>query len=208
APRRRRSGRRRPHHRSAGGAHRSRRHARDVGGARARGRAPPLRRRAQGARRRARADRGPGAGGAPSRAFGERVILRERDRLAPRALARPKSGGTTSRHYDVVVLGRSLGCLVAAALLARRELRVLLLGQGERAVGTGLQGRRLARRRVTVPYADNTLWRRVLRELALTQTFRRLTTPLGPSYSVLLPERRLSVFGDAKATSRDVSREF
>lgn len=136
------------------------------------------------------------------------MILRERDRLAPRALARPKSGGTTSRHYDVVVLGRSLGCLVAAALLARRELRVLLLGQGERAPSYGFEGRRLARRRVTVPYADNTLWRRVLRELALTQTFRRLTTPLGPSYSVLLPERRLSVFGDAEATSRDVSREF
>ena len=37
----------------------------------------------------------------------------------------------TLRHFDVVVIGRSLGCLSAAALLARRDFRVLVLGQGE-----------------------------------------------------------------------------
>jgi len=38
----------------------------------------------------------------------------------------------TSRFYDAVVLGRSLGSLVVAALLSRRDFRVLLLGQGQR----------------------------------------------------------------------------
>jgi flavin-dependent dehydrogenase len=38
----------------------------------------------------------------------------------------------TLRHFDVVIMGRSLGCLSAAALLARRDFRVLVIGQGEK----------------------------------------------------------------------------
>ena len=38
----------------------------------------------------------------------------------------------TNRHYDAVVLGRSLGSLAAAALLARRDFRVLVIGQGQK----------------------------------------------------------------------------
>jgi choline dehydrogenase-like flavoprotein len=39
----------------------------------------------------------------------------------------------SSRFYDAVVLGRSLGALTTAALLARRDFRVLVVGQGSRA---------------------------------------------------------------------------
>ncbi|MET0412952.1 MAG: hypothetical protein ABW217_16720 [Polyangiaceae bacterium] len=114
----------------------------------------------------------------------------------------------TSRHYDVIVLGRSLGCLVAAALLARRDLRVLLLGQGERAPTYSYRGRRLARRRFSVPYGDSVVWRRVLRDLAQSQTFRRLTKKLEPSYSVFGAERRVQVWSDAAQSSLELSREF
>jgi hypothetical protein len=114
----------------------------------------------------------------------------------------------TSRHFDVVVLGRSLGALVAAALLARRDLRVLLLGQGERAPTYGYQGRRLARRRFSVPYGDSVVWRRVLRDLAQSQNFRRLTTKLSPSYCLFGAERRLQVWSDPEARALEFAREF
>ena len=35
------------------------------------------------------------------------------------------------QSFDVVVIGRSLGCLTTAALLARRDFRVLVLGHGD-----------------------------------------------------------------------------
>jgi hypothetical protein len=114
----------------------------------------------------------------------------------------------TSRHFDVVVLGRSLGALVAAALLARRDLRVLLLGQGERAPTYGFRGRRLGRRRFSVPYGDSVVWRRVLRDLAQSQTFRRHTTKLTPSYCLLGAERRVQVWSDPEQLAHEVLREF
>ena len=43
-----------------------------------------------------------------------------------------------SRYYDVVVLGRSLGALVCAAVLARRDFRVLWLGQPRQASNTAV----------------------------------------------------------------------
>ena len=36
------------------------------------------------------------------------------------------------RHYDVIVIGRSIGALTAAALLARRDFTVMVVGHGER----------------------------------------------------------------------------
>ena len=51
----------------------------------------------------------------------------------------------TTKHFDVIVLGRSIGALTAAALLARRDFTVLVLGQGERAPAYRLDKRTLLR---------------------------------------------------------------
>ena len=52
----------------------------------------------------------------------------------------------STRFYDAVVLGRSLGSLATAALLARRDFRVLLLGQGQKPPRYRFDGRTLYRR--------------------------------------------------------------
>jgi phytoene dehydrogenase-like protein len=45
-----------------------------------------------------------------------------------------------AKHYDVAVLGAGIGALTAAALLARRSWRVLVLGQGWRRRRTSTTG--------------------------------------------------------------------
>lgn len=114
----------------------------------------------------------------------------------------------TSRHYDVVVLGRSLGALCAAALLARRDFRVLLLGQGQRRASYRFEGRLLKRRAFTFLAGTCPAWRRLLHELAQSQTFRRRTAPLDPMFVVLAPSYRLEVPPDVDQFNREIHREF
>ncbi len=114
----------------------------------------------------------------------------------------------TLRHFDVVVIGRSLGCLSAAALLARRDFRVLVLGQGELPASYAWQGRRIGRRAFSLLFGETPVWRRVLQDLAQSQTFRRRTRRVEPSFSLLVPQRRLQVSGDRALFAGEVRREF
>src|SRR5690606_30292018 len=100
---------------------------------------------------------------------------------------------STSKHYDVVVLGTELGALVSAALLARRSWRVLVLGQGHRPPTYEHDGLTLARRPFTFLAASSPSWGRVLVELAQSQTFRRRLEALDPMFQVLGPDLRLSL---------------
>jgi len=113
-----------------------------------------------------------------------------------------------SRHYDVVVLGRSLGALLAAALLARREFRVLLLGQGELPARYRVHGHTMARRSFSLLSATSPVFRRVIQELAQTQKFRRLTTPLDPMFSYVGADVRFEVPPDIELFTREIEREF
>jgi hypothetical protein len=112
------------------------------------------------------------------------------------------------RHYDVIVLGRSFGALVAAALLARRDFSVLLLGQGVRPAGYQLGPYALRRRSFSLLGALCPALRRALVELAQTQTFRRRTVALDPMLSVLLPGKRFELPPSRDLFEREVSREF
>lgn len=113
-----------------------------------------------------------------------------------------------SRHYDVVVLGRSLGALLAAALLARREFRVLLLGQGELPPRYRVSGQVLARRSFNLLSATSPVFRRVIQELAQSQKFRRLTTPLDPMFSYVGHDVRFEIPPDIELFTREIEREF
>jgi len=115
---------------------------------------------------------------------------------------------TTSKHYDVVVLGAGVGALAAAALLARRSWRVLVLGQGWRRATYSFDGYALARRPFTFLAASSPAWGRILVELAQSQTFRRRLSSLDPMLQVLAPNMRLDLPPDTQLFTREIDREF
>src|SRR5687767_8767270 len=96
-----------------------------------------------------------------------------------------------AKHYDVVVLGAGIGALAAAALLARRSWRVLVLGQGYKRPSYTHDGLQLARRPFTFLPSASPAWGRVVVELAQSQTFRRRVAHLDPMMQVLGPGLRL-----------------
>lgn len=114
----------------------------------------------------------------------------------------------TEKHYDVVVLGRSLGALVAAALLARRDFRVLVLGQGSRPPSYRFGGHVFRRSAFTMLFASSPSWKRVLIELAQTQTFRRRSVALDPMAQLFLHDHRIELPPDVKLFDREIEREF
>lgn len=118
------------------------------------------------------------------------------------------STASSSKHYDVVVLGGGVGALAAAALLARRSWRVLVLGQGYRRSTYSFEGYSLARRPFTFLSASSPAWGRVLVELAQSQTFRRRLSSLDPMLQVLAPDMRLDLPPDTQLFAREIDREF
>ncbi len=113
-----------------------------------------------------------------------------------------------SKHYDVAVLGAGIGAMTAAALLARRSWRVLVLGQGYLAPLYAYEGFSLARRAFTLLAGSSPAWGRVLAELAQSQTFSRRTVTLDPMLQVLSPRRALDLPPDTELFAREIDREF
>jgi phytoene dehydrogenase-like protein len=114
----------------------------------------------------------------------------------------------SGRHYDVIVLGRGIGALLAGALLARRDFSVLVLGQGARPATYRFGTSELQRRSASLLGASSPAWRRSLVELAQSQTFRRRAEPLDPMLSVLMPGRRFELAPDLSLFEREIDREF
>ena len=113
-----------------------------------------------------------------------------------------------SKHYDVVVLGAGIGALSAAALLARRSWRVLVLGQGYKPAEYAWSGFPLARRAFTFLAGPSPAWERIVVELAQSQAFRRHVRALDPKLQVFSPRRRFEVPTDPQLFARELDREF
>jgi phytoene dehydrogenase-like protein len=112
------------------------------------------------------------------------------------------------KHYDVIVLGRSLGALTAAALLARRDFTVLVVGQGGRPPGYQLGERTLLRRSFSLLAASSPVLRRVVAELAQSQTWKRRLVPASPMLQVLAPGMRFDLPPDTALLGRELDREL
>lgn len=114
----------------------------------------------------------------------------------------------TTRYYDAVILGRSLGVLSAAALLARRDFRVLVLGHEGRPCEYRFDRFRFRRRAFTWLAGSSPPWLRLLRELAQSPRFRRHLIPLDPMFAGILPQRRLELPPDVELFHKEIEREF
>ncbi len=112
------------------------------------------------------------------------------------------------RHYDVIVLGRSLGALTAAAILARRDFTVLVLGNGSPAPSYQAAGHELPRHAFSFLGAASPCWQRVLSELAQSQTFRRRLMPQEPALQALWPGSRVDITNQEPVFAREIDREF
>jgi phytoene dehydrogenase-like protein len=112
------------------------------------------------------------------------------------------------RHFDIVVLGRSIGALATAALLARRDFTVLVLGHGGRPASYRVLDHEVRRRSFTFLAATSPAWARIVSELAQSQTWRRKTVPLDPMLQVVSGARRLDVPPDVGLFAREIHREL
>ena len=103
-------------------------------------------------------------------------------------------------YYDVVLVGDELAGMIAAALCARRGLRVLVVDRAARPAEPGAPSAFLVE---TSPAA-----KRVIAELNLLQAVkRRLMTPR-PAFQLLSPDSRVDVSTDGELFARELDREL
>jgi len=122
----------------------------------------------------------------------------------PRFAAAP-----SARVYDAIVLGPSLGGAFAAALLARRGLRVLWAEHGGPGAAYTHQGFLFPTRAVPLP-PPRALppLEEALTELGLTTQISRALRPVVPAIQLVLPRHRLDLPLDDARRLAECTREF
>ena len=110
--------------------------------------------------------------------------------------------------YDAVLIGLDLRTLLAGALLAKRGLRVLLVGQGQPWPSYQARGVTLPRGPFALTAYDSPASERVFSEIALRPLLQRRVTPLTPAFQSLLPGHRFDVQREASLLGRELEREF
>ena len=127
----------------------------------------------------------------------------------PTLLPRPRIAPGPSRHvYDVLVLGAELGGALAAALLAKRGLRVLWAEHAQLAPGYEHDGFLFSSPPYVVP--PFRMWPMVescFTELGLTTGFQRALKPVGP-WQIVLPRHRLDLPPEPPRRLAELQREF
>jgi hypothetical protein len=111
--------------------------------------------------------------------------------------------------FDVVLVGAQLPNLVAAALLAKRGFRLLVLPQDEHpALYTPVEGLALPRAPFTLSCGRRPVATRIVRELALQQVFHRVARSPDPAFQVALPGKRFDLCPAPELFASELDREF
>jgi hypothetical protein len=106
---------------------------------------------------------------------------------------------TVKEFYDVIIVGTSFAPLAAGALLSRRGLRVLVVGNGE----LPQEGASLLFNTLT-----SSLVTRIFEELGVTHMVKRKIRRPEPLYQVILPSARIDVVASPERLGDEMHREF
>jgi hypothetical protein len=115
---------------------------------------------------------------------------------------------STTNHYDLIVLGADVAGLVAAALVARRGKRVLVVPHGATDGRYRLGRRAFALDTAPLLHLGCPAVRRVFEELGLWTQIRREQRPLDELTHWVLPAHRLDALPNASNWLREVEREW
>ncbi len=124
--------------------------------------------------------------------------------------ARLQVPSAPSRHvYDVIILGSQIGGALAAALLAKRNHRVLLIDHD--GTGTGYEHGGFM-----LPYAPSIApslkamptVEEAFTELGLTTAIQRALRPHLPELQLILPRHRVDLHADVTRSRTELVREF
>lgn len=114
-----------------------------------------------------------------------------------------------SQHFDVAVVGTQLSGIIAAALLAKRGRRVVLVDHGEQTNSYRRNGFRLPLVPTLVPNLDDSPPAKLVhQELALGPQLRaKLETP-STSFQAVMPGHRIDVRSNPEAWLGELKLEF
>jgi len=115
----------------------------------------------------------------------------------------------TGQHYDVAVVGMRRSGVIAAALLAKRGRRVLLVDHGEGAQTYRRKGIHLPLAPGVIPdFADAPQVQQVIEELGIGPDLRARTESVEPSFQAIMHGHRFDLSGDRDRTQQEVAAEF
>jgi phytoene dehydrogenase-like protein len=114
-----------------------------------------------------------------------------------------------TQHYDVAVIGGQSSGLIAAALLAKRGRRVILLDHGENTTYYRRKGLRLPLVPTLVPFFESSpAVEKVHDELGLGPDLRTTSQALDPLFQAIMPRHRIDVRADRYALLEELRKEF
>lgn len=112
-----------------------------------------------------------------------------------------------TNFYDVVVCGGETAGLVAAALLARRGYRVLVVGDEPEQAALEAGGAALSRAPALLPPLDDAQVARVFKELDCVAVVKR-RAPVATGVRLMIGQQRVDVTADPAALERELGRAF
>ncbi|HLL01176.1 MAG TPA: NAD(P)-binding protein [Myxococcaceae bacterium] len=129
--------------------------------------------------------------------------------MASQAARLQVPSGPSQHVYDVIVMGSQIGGALAAALLAKRKNRVLLIDHD--GTGTGYEhggyvlpyGPSVAPALKTMPSVEE-----AFSELGLTTAVQRSLRPHVPELQLVLPSHRVDLHTDLNRRRAELAREF